>query len=344
MSELIQKSEHIHPAKYFKKDRNGILCMLCPHKCFLKSGQIGICKSRKNIDGILYALNYGNLCAVHVDPIEKKPLYHFLPGSRTLSIATGGCNLKCLNCQNWQISQKSPEQTSILQFTPDEIVDLALKENCTSISYTYTEPLIAYEFVYDTALIARQKGIKNVFVTAGYINQRPLKNLCEVMDAVNIDLKGFDAEIYKKLNGANLQEILDNLLILKHSKVWVEITNLIIPGWTDNLDVIKKMCDWLIDNEFENNPIHFSRFMPTYKLNKEVSTSVSILHIIADLAIKRGLNYVYSGNLHGDIYENTYCDNCRELLIKRQGYQVYRNQINNGICISCNNKIQGIWG
>ena len=317
-----KKDKNMIPAKYFVETPRGIKCKLCPNACVLKEGEVGDCRTRKNVDGVLYSLAYGNPCAIHIDPIEKKPLNHFLPGSRSFSIATAGCNLACLNCQNWQISQKSPEETNNYDLMPGGVVDMALEKQCKSIAYTYTEPIVYYEYTYDTAKRAKDAGIKNVMVSAGYIEERPLKDLCPVIDAANIDLKSFSNDIYETLNGGRLDPILRTLKIMKDEGVWLEITNLVVPDWTDDLDMIRRMCDWLYDNGFENYPLHFSRFTPMYKLKRLPATPVDVLDKVHDIAKNAGLKYVYIGNVPGHPAQDTYCPKCGKKLIDRQGYHI----------------------
>ncbi len=331
------------PAKYFIETPKGIKCKLCPHTCILKEGEVGQCRTRKNIDGVLYCLAYGNPCAIHVDPIEKKPLNHFLPGSRSLSIATAGCNLACLNCQNWQISQKSPEETNNYTLMPDDVVEMAQEKQCKSISYTYTEPIVYYEYMYGTARRATEKGIRNVMVSAGYIEEKPLRDLCPVIDAANIDLKSFSNEIYEMLNAGSLEPILRTLKILKNEGVWLEITNLIVPDRTDDFNMIKKMCDWLFENGFENVPLHFSRFTPMYKLNHLPSTQVDVIDKAHDIAKNAGLKYVYVGNVPGHPAQDTYCPKCGKKLIDRQGYRIGDIHIEEGKCECCGEGIAGVW-
>ena len=331
------------PAKYFIETPKGIKCKLCPHACILKEGEVGECRTRKNIDGVLYTLAYGNPCAIHIDPIEKKPLYHFFPGSGSLSIATAGCNLACLNFQNWQISQKSPEETNNYTLMPDDVVEMVQEKQCKSIAYTYTEPIVYYEYMYDTARRAKEKGIRNVMVSAGYIEEKPLIDLCPVIDAANIDLKSFSNEIYEMLNAGSLEPILRTLKILKNEGVWLEITNLIVPDRTDDFNMIKKMCDWLFENGFENVPLHFSRFTPMYKLNHLPSTQVDVIDKAHDIAKNAGLKYVYVGNVPGHPAQDTYCPKCGKKLIDRQGYRIGDIHIEEGKCEYCGEGIAGVW-
>lgn len=331
-------------AMYYTKTPKGVQCLLCPKECILKEGQLGLCKSRINEGGELFTIAYGNPCAMHVDPIEKKPMYHFLPGTMSFSVASAGCNLSCLNCQNSEISQKSPLETNNYNLSPEELVSNAQKNSCNSIAYTYTEPITYYEYTLNSAKKAKELGLKNVMVSAGYINEEPLRELAKYLDGANIDLKSFSNEIYKKLNRASLEPVLNTLKILKEEGVWLEITNLIIPEWTDNLEMIKAMCNWLKSNGFENTPLHLSRFHPTYKLMNVCSTPLETLESAYEIAKEAGLNYVYLGNVRGSEKEHTYCPKCGKILIERQSYIISKNNISEGKCIFCEHPIAGVWG
>jgi pyruvate formate lyase activating enzyme len=280
---------------------------------------------------------------VHIDPVEKKPLFHFLPSSHAFSIAAAGCNLRCLNCQNWEISQKSPRETENADMMPARVVDEAVGNGCASIAYTYSEPVTFYEYVFDTATIAREHHTRNIFKSSGYINEAPLRKLCRVIDAANIDLKGFEEKTYQDLNGVRLAPVLETLKVLKQEGVWLEITNLVIPTWTDKPDVIGKMTDWLYANGFADTPLHFSRFMPLYKLDQLPSTPVATLEMARDTALHSGMKYVYIGNVPGHDAENTYCPKCRTLLVERKGYSIMKNRIVAGTCSSCGTRIPGVW-
>ncbi len=330
-------------AMYQIETPRGVRCQICPNECTLKEGEWSDCRNRVNVGGKLYTMAYGNPCAVHVDPVEKKPLNHFLPGSRAFSIATAGCNLACLNCQNWTISQKSPKETRNFDMMPDKVVENAIKYKCESVAYTYSEPITFYEYTLDTSKLARRAGLKNILVSAGYINEEPLRELCKYIDAANIDLKSFSDKIYTKLNAGKLQPILDGLKIFHEEGVWLEITNLIVPGWTDDFDMIKRMCDWLYDNDLYNCPLHFSRFYPQYKLTQLPPTPVSTLRKAREIALAAGIKFVYIGNVPGSDAENTWCPKCHKLLIERKGYTITQNHIKNGKCEYCGEPIPGVW-
>lgn len=321
----------------------GVKCQICPNYCTIREGDSGTCRSRMNINGKLISIAYGNPCSVHIDPIEKKPLFHFLPGSKAYSIATAGCNLACLNCQNWEISQVSPRETRNYDLMPVKVVDEAIRNKCASIAYTYSEPITFYEYTYDTSKIARAKGIKNILVSAGYINEAPLRELAKYIDAANIDLKSFSNEIYARLNGGSLEPVLNTLKILKELKVWLEITNLVVPNWTDNLSMIEQMCKWLVLNGFSDTPLHFSRFHPQYKLTQLPSTPVNTLIKAREIALKAGLKYVYIGNVPGTEAENTFCPNCGKTVIERKGFSIINTNITSSKCKFCNSPVAGVW-
>jgi len=330
-------------AYFYDTMPRGVKCRLCPNSCYLSEGQTGTCQTRINVGGKLYTMAYGNPCAMHVDPIEKKPFFHFLPKSTAFSISTAGCNFSCLNCQNWSISQVGPKETQNYDLMPEEVVAQCQKYGCESIAFTYTEPTVYYEYMLDTAKISRQKGIRNLLISNGYINQEPLKKLIPYIDAANIDLKSFDDEIYQKLNGGRLQPILDTLLALKKSNVWLEITNLVVPTYTDKIDMIKDMCEWLVTNGFSEYPLHFSRFFPAYKLENLSPTPVSILIKAKEIALKSGMKYVYVGNVPQAGYEDTLCPKCNKKLVERIGFDVLSIHIKDNKCEYCKYPINGVW-
>jgi len=311
--------------KYFKTlDKSRVQCMLCPHNCILHPDRVGLCKTRKNIDGKLYSLVYGKPCSVNIDPIEKKPLYHFYPGQRILSLGTFGCNLFCKGCQNYDISRADAQSLGpgpLLQ-NPQDILDMAQENDTKLIAYTYNEPTIFFEYMLDTAKLAHKKGLKNAIVSNGFINEEPLKELLPYIDAANIDLKAFDEKFYKEYANASLEPVLKTIKIIaaynkknKH-KVWLELTNLLIPKLNDDFSEIKKMCDWIAKLD-KNIPLHFSRFFPYYEADSPM-TPVETLEKAKEIALKAGLRNVYIGNL--GINDNTYCKKCKTLLIQRVHY------------------------
>ena len=261
------------------------------------NGKTGRCRSRRNHDGVLVSEVYGKPCSLAIDPIEKKPLYHFHPGTTCLSIACTGCNFRCLNCQNHDISQVAPEDVDHYNLTPDQVVGLCLKYHCPGIAYTYTEPLTYIEYVTDCARLAHEKGLWNILVTAGYICQEPLADLLPYLDAANIDLKSFSDEIYQRVSGGRLSVVLDTILAMKKAGVWLELTNLVIPGVNDDMDMIRRMCGWLIDNGLADNPLHFSRFFPRYKMQAVPPTPVQTLKEARRIALDEGVKHVYLGNV-----------------------------------------------
>lgn len=330
-------------AAYYIAKGDQVICQLCPHACSLSNDEFGKCRVRQNVNGRLITWSYGNVSAFHVDPVEKKPLFHFLPGSSSLSLATNGCVLSCLNCQNWEISQSPVNPVSSRQISPAEVIDLAVTNRCESLSYTYTDPVVYYEYMMDIAVLARDKGLKNVIVSSGFINAKPLKELFPLIDGANIDLKCFDDHVYQKLNGARLNPVLKALEMLNASEVWLEITNLLIPGWTDDMQTIRKMCDWLVEHGFEKVPLHFNRFVPAYKLNDSYITPVETLEKARQLAQDAGIKYIYIGNVHGGTYQNTYCPVCGSELVTR-GVEVELVGMDSaGQCRQCNNRVDGVW-
>lgn len=330
-------------AMHYIETPRGIKCKLCPQACEIKENETGDCHTRIVKDNKLHTLAYGNPCAVHIDPIEKKPLYHFLPKSEAFSIATAGCNLACLNCQNWNISQVSPKETRNYDLMPDSTVKECKKNKCASIAYTYSDPIAFYEYTYDTSVIARVEGIKNVFISAGYIHETPLREIAKYLDGANIDLKSFENEIYEMLNAGTLEPVLETLKVLRDEGVWLEITNLVVPTWTDDMDMIRRMCDWLVSNGFEDTPLHFSRFHPMYKLTNLPATPRNTLVEARQIALSEGIHYVYIGNVPGSGAENTICHHCGELAIERKGYSVLQNNITDGKCDGCGETIPGVW-
>lgn len=320
-----------------------VQCQLCPAECILEPYQIGNCRVRINKDGELYSLVYGKPCALHIDPIEKKPFAHLLPASYAFSIATVGCTLTCKFCQNWQISQAKPEDERFYELPPEKVVSEAIRTGCRSIAYTYTEPTVFYEYMYDTAVLAREKGLLNTYITCGYINNQPLRELSKYLDGANVDLKGFTDEFYRKTCGGKLKPVLDSFVTLKEMGVWVELTNLIVPTLNDDFNTIRQMCKWVVGNLGVDLPVHFSRFYPNYKLKNLPPTPLETLSRARDIAMEAGCRYVYVGNIGHD-GNNTFCYNCKKLLIERAGYFIRQNHVVGGKCKYCNASIAGIWG
>ncbi|OGP93453.1 MAG: AmmeMemoRadiSam system radical SAM enzyme [Deltaproteobacteria bacterium RBG_16_54_18] len=329
---------------YEKQEGTKVRCFLCSHRCLIAAGKRGICNVRENKDGILYTLVYEKLISANVDPIEKKPFFHFLPGSTAFSVATMGCNFHCLHCQNYEISQM-PRETSEIpgkRVSADEIVSLALQNNCASISYTYTEPTIFFEYAYDTAVIARQKGIKNNFVTNGYMTAEALAMVTPYLDGANVDLKAFSEEFYKKICGARLQPVLDMIAAMHTAGIWVEVTTLLIPTLNDGVDSLRDTARFLVSVS-PDIPWHISAFYPTYQMLDKPRTAPEIISRARKIGMEEGLHYVYSGNIPGDEGENTSCYHCHKLLIRRRGYRIAENNLKTGACPYCGTPISGVW-
>ncbi|RMG38595.1 MAG: AmmeMemoRadiSam system radical SAM enzyme [Gammaproteobacteria bacterium] len=322
-----------------------VTCELCPRGCVIPEGAAGDCRIRVNRDGRLVATTYGRPSAIHIDPIEKKPLNHFRPTTLAFSVATAGCNLHCLNCQNWQLSQHGGDEMEVLlHLEPDEVVRAARQEHCQSVAYTYSDPIVFYEYVYDTAERAHQAGLSNVFVTAGYINRRPLQQLCRVLDASNTDLKAFDEGFYERVNSATLKPVLDALVTQREEGIWLEVTNLVIPTLNDDLAMIRRMAKWIVTNLGPDTPLHFSQFYPMYRMRNLPPTPVETLEKAHREARDAGLNYVYIGNVMGHRYANTYCPRDGTLLIKRTGFHVDEYHLTpDGRCPLCKEPIPGVW-
>jgi pyruvate formate lyase activating enzyme len=329
---------------YEKKQAGKVGCFLCNHHCIIADGKRGVCCVRENKKGTLYSLVYEKLISAHVDPIEKKPFFHFLPGSRAFSIATAGCNFRCLHCQNHEISQLPQDGKSIPgeKISAEEIVSLALKNNCASISYTYTEPTIFFEYAYDTAKLAQKKGLKNNFVTNGYMTAEALDMIAPYLDAANVDLKSFSEEFYKKICGARLKPVLENIAKMHELGIWVEVTTLIIPTLNDAKSELRKIAHF-IRSVSPGIPWHVSAFYPTYQMMDKPRTSPEIIRQARAIGLEEGLRYVYTGNIPGEEGENTVCYHCNNLLIRRWGYQIAEQRVTDGTCPHCGTPIEGVW-
>jgi pyruvate formate lyase activating enzyme len=329
---------------YFTPLNGGeIQCKLCPKRCKVGKGQRGFCRVRENREGKYYSLVYGNPCAIHLDPIEKKPFFHVLPTTTSFSLATAGCNLQCKFCQNWEISQASPEDLYNHDVPPELIVKKAREMGARSVAYTYVEPTIFYEYMVDIGELVKKAGLLNVCHSNGFINPEPLRNLCKTMDAANIDLKGYSEDFYREVCSGELQPVLEALKIYRREKVHLEITNLMIPTKNDDMSVLREMCQWIKRELGSETPIHFSRFYPLYKLKSLPPTPVSTLEKARSVAMSAGLEYVYIGNVPGHEGENTFCPKCRKMVIKRTGYMVGEIHLRDGKCKFCRKPIPGIW-
>jgi pyruvate formate lyase activating enzyme len=320
---------------------NKIRCTICPKGCKLAPGETGDCRVRTNLGDRITCLTYGRPCSINIDPIEKKPLYHFLPGSPILSIGTAGCNLHCQQCQNWQISQSNYTSSQLLK--PLEIAETAISRNCPAIAYTYTEPLVSYEYTLDCCKSATELGIKNVLVTAAFINPDPLTKLCKYVDAANVDLKSFSDDFYRTICDARLAPILEALKIMKAQGVFIELTHLMIPTLNDSEYETRQLCEWVLANLGETTPLHFSRFFPQNKLQHLPPTPMDTLLKARDIGIDAGLKFIYVGNVTDRVGESTWCPECKSLLIERQGYQILNKLIDHDRCPNCKIKIPGIW-
>ncbi len=330
---------------YDSLEANKVQCSLCNHRCVIKPGRRGKCNVRENADGQLNSLVYGKLIAQHIDPIEKKPLFHFMPGSLSYSIATVGCNFKCQFCQNADIAQMPSDNNGMIMgnaSTPENVVNDALRGSCQSISYTYTEPTVYFEFAFDTAKIAKEKGLRNVFVTNGYMTPEAIHMISPFLDAANVDLKAFTDEYYKKYCGTRLEPVKTALKEMKKKGIFVEVTTLIIPGLNDDKTELKNLAGFLVSALGPETPWHISRFHPTYKLTDHPPTPLDTLIMARKIGIDAGLRYVYTGNVPGEESESTFCYNCGKVLIERWGFLVRKNRIENGTCKFCGSKIDGV--
>lgn len=329
---------------YFSSLRRGeIQCELCPHRCRVSRGRRGLCRVRENREGKYYSLVYGNPSALHLDPIERNPFFHVLPGTNALSVATAGCNLQCKFCQTWEMSQASPEDLYSYEVSPEMTVKRAKAMMAHSISYTYTEPNIFFEYMIDTCSIARKEGLLNVYQSNGFINPGPLRDLRKVLDAANIDLKGFSETFYQELCGGELKPVLETIKTLKKEKLHLEITNLIIPTKNDEINLVREMCSWIKKEVGGDTPVHFSRFYPLYKLKALPPTPLSTLETIRSVALSEGLEYVYIAKVPGHEAENTFCPKCKKMIIQRTGFMVGEVNLKDGKCKFCGKPIPGIW-
>jgi len=327
------------------EEKKNVECFLCAHNCHIKKGKRGLCQVRENRDGVLYSLNYGRLISRNIDPIEKKPLFHLLPGSLSYSIATVGCNFRCSHCQNYDISQYPKLHSGAIignDATPEEIVSAAQKHGCRSISYTYIEPTIFFEFAYDCAQLAHESGIKNVFVSNGYTSPEATRKIAPFLDGNNIDLKAFTDKFYREVCGAKLGPVLDTISLMKELGVWVEVTTLVIPGWNDSDSELQEIARFIkgVDPEM---PWHVSRFHPTYKMTDRGATPVSTLQRARQIGMAEGLKYVFVGNIPGEDGENTICPQCGGTVFERMGFTMMSQNLTGGNCGNCGQSIAGVF-
>ncbi len=330
---------------YEKIERSRVRCGLCRFRCLIEDGRRGLCGVRENRGGILFSLVYGRAVAQQVDPVEKKPLFHYLPGSSSFSVATVGCNFRCLHCQNYGIAHAAHGGGPIpgRDLAPEKIVAQALAAGCSSISYTYTEPTVFYEYAYDTAVLAHRAGLRNIFVTNGYITEEALTFIQPYLDAANIDLKGFTREFYRETVSASLEEVLDSIRAYKRLGIWIELTTLVIPGRNDSDDELTAIARFIAEEVGVETPWHVSRFHPAYKLTDLRPTPVATLRRALEIGISAGLKYVYEGNVPGEGGENTFCPSCKRPVIRRFGFAIESCDLQNGKCASCGHPIEGVW-
>lgn len=318
---------------------NRVKCNVCAHRCTIPEGKVGVCRTRQNRDGKLYTLIYNTISSEAVDPIEKKPLYHFLPGTLSYSLGTVGCNFRCLHCQNWNISQVTIDKTNTLELTPEQAVQRAVAKGCSSIAWTYNEPAIWHEYTYDSAVLAKKAGLKTVYVTNGYITPEALRRMAPYLDAFRVDIKSFSDDFYKKVCGARLAPVLESTKLAKELGMHIEIITLLIPTMNDSPDEITQLVRWVRDNIGVDTPMHFTRFHPMYKMDNLGATPLETLEMAYDIAKKEGMRFVYLGNVGGHKYENTYCPKCNAMLIDRSGYSAEEVRIKNGKCPECGESI-----
>lgn len=331
-------------ARYYKKlDGGGIECGICPRKCRITDLERGYCGARENRNDIYYTLVYGLPCAVNIDPIEKKPLFHFQPGTAAFSLATAGCNSNCRFCQNWDISQSRPEQTDNIDLPPEAIIEICRNRKVPAIAYTYSEPIIFYEYMYDTARLGHEKGIKSVMITGGYIEKEPLVDLLAHLDAVKVDLKSIREQYYKDIVDAELGPVLKALVEIKKAGVWLEIVYLVVPTLNDSDEEFKDLAIWIKGNLGTDTPVHFTRFHPQYLLKNLPPTPQKTLEKACEIARSEGLEYVYLGNVPGHPAESTKCPKCGKLLIERYGYRILQNIIKENSCPDCGKLIPGLF-
>jgi pyruvate formate lyase activating enzyme len=331
-------------ARYYEKlPGKAVRCLLCPHGCRVGDGERGLCRVRENRGGVYYTLVYGQPCALHLDPIEKKPFFHVLPGTDAVSLATVGCNLTCKFCQNWEISQSRPEDVETRSTPPARIVDQALSTRAPSVAFTYAEPVIFIEYMQDIAKLARAKKLRSVVVSNGYIQRKPLLELCDLVDAIKIDLKAFQDPYYRDICGGTLQPVLDTIKTIRERNVWLELVYLVVPTLNDDPAAIAGMARWIAENLGPDVPLHFSRFYPQYRLENLPPTPVSTLDQAYEASRAAGLHFVYVGNVPGHTAENTYCPSCSRKIITRNGYRLEALDVKDGACRFCGKPIPGIW-
>jgi pyruvate formate lyase activating enzyme len=336
-------ASRLHEAAWYEKLANNLVhCQLCPNSCRLPEGQIGLCRARQNVGGTLYSLVYGQIASAHVDPIEKKPFFHVLPGSQAFSLATPGCNMRCLFCQNWEISQAFPWEVETTASTPEEVVAAALRSGAQSIAFTYSEPTIFYEYMLAIAKLAKAKGLKTLVVSNGYINPEPLKELLPFIDAYKVDFKAFDPKFYSSVTGGSRDPVLQTMKTIREHGVWLEIVNLLVPGQNDDEEQVRQLARWVKENLGDEVPLHFTRFHPMHKLSNLPPTPIETVVRAREIALAEGLKFVYAGNIPSAIGDSTTSPKTGQIVIERKGYYVLRNALVNGLTPD-GEKIPGVW-
>ena len=335
-SQLSGKNQYDH-------DETIVKCMLCAQGCVIKEDERGKCRARINIDGKLKSLVYGRPISIHVDPIEKKPFYHFLPGSEAYSLATAGCPLACQFCQNWEISQAKPEDYQVRYVSPEEIAGNSKSQNVPVIAFTYNEPTVFFEYLIDIAHEAKKKSLRSALISCGFMNSEPLAEMCDVLDAIKIDLKGFSEDFYRKVCSAELKPVLQTIKQISKSKTHLEIVNLVVPTLNDSDKMLNGLCDWIAGEVGSDVPVHFTRFHPDYKLLNLPPTPISTLERARNIAMSKGIHYAFVGNVPGHEGNNTYCPSCKRIVVKRTGMFTSEIHLKNDRCEYCNHVIAGVW-
>jgi len=341
--EYTNELSEVEARYYTKLDGGGIECGICPRKCRITDLERGYCGTRENRNDKYYTLVYGKACAMNIDPIEKKPLFHFYPGTDAFSLATAGCNVNCKCCQNWEISQQRPEQVQNIDLPPKEIVDICRARSIPNIAYTYSEPVIFYEYMYDTAALGHEHGIKSVMISGGYIESEPLNKLLPHLDAIKIDLKAIRPEYYRDYVDGELQPVLDRLVQIKNAGKWLELVYLVLPTLNDSDAEFKELAGWIKTNLGPEVPLHFSRFHPQYLLKHLPATPTATLERAVEISRAEGLQFVYLGNVPGHAAESTYCPTCGKIVIERYGYRINKQNMKGNVCRSCGHEIPGVF-
>lgn len=334
----------LREASYYRRTgRSSVTCDLCPNSCTLRDGELSPCRTRLNRNGRLYAVSYDAVAAIHQDPISKGPLYHFRPGTSTLSVATAGCNLHCLYCQNWELSQKSPQRAKKIGISQAELIGKALKSGCGAVTFTYTEPVAYYEYMMDIAQRAKDAGLATHMVTAAYINRLPVENLCSRIDAATVSIKGFDDPFYREICGGRIEPVLEAARTLKKAGVWLEIATCIVPTRNDGTYEMSRMAKWIRDSLGRETPFHIERFVPEYRLANLPPTPVTVMERLKETALGEGLHHVYISNMPGHEGNNTHCPSCGKAVITRLGFKLINNNLRHGRCPHCGTAVPGVW-